>query len=800
MNDEKKHEDLGGDVALVIWRMRRQIVALGVIGFLVGVLMAAIDNPSFRASATFRLTEDTPVGGILGELSALTAAPPAKAEMELLRSRGIMEDAFDRAAELGQDLETRLDDLDTYSPGRSLMRWLTKAPGPKSRFHIEVLEWPRESPKTVSMTIREAEIVLQVPGMFGFNWGFEPDPLPFVSGEEIEWQGIRFILTSNMPVATERHMLLRHTSRALIVPSILGRASVREKQRGSGVVQIDFEDTDPHRAALIVNHVLEAYIERNRERTAKRAGKTIEYVDEQLERVQDDLLEAESKLVNFRSSSGAISLSDEAVVLIDKSSDLELQKVQLGFAIQEQETALEWARENRDSGVATLATMPEGTFDPVSLAILDSLGKVQAERVHQATEWTDEAPIMVALDEQIAALTSRFISHLEGRVKGEHMRLNSIEAMLEAYEMRLAGLPETERELAQLMRQAKSLEDIYTFLLTQLHEARIAEASAVAPVEIIDRALPPTERFKPQLRTHGAVGLIFGVMLGIGLSLLRSSRGLLIATATALETYAGATVFASVPDFRRGRTKSKGARAKFHLPVRDSPNSPTAHAYSALRAALKFAQKGRKLTTMTITSSVQGEGKSTTLLNLALSLAKSGSRVLVIDADIRRPVIHKHFSKERKGGLVEILSDGLELEEAVQATDQENLSIITAGKSHEHPGELLAMPQMSQVVSDADEKFDYVLFDVPPVLAVADAFSFLNELDGIFLLCRANKVPGAVVESAAHRLQLSGGDLVGAILNGLKTSRFGGYGYGYGYSYGYGYASSYKYKADQSES
>jgi len=440
---------------------------------------------------------------------------------------------------------------------------------------------------------------------------------------------------------------------------MVARASVREVARGSGVVRINFEDTDPDRAAIIVNHMVDAYITRSRDRTAKRAGKTVEYVEGHLELVQSDLVAAESSLVAFRSTVGAISLADEVLVLIDKASDLELQRMQLKTNIEEKSTALDWARSSDGRGIATLAAAPGGTFDPIALAILVSLGEVQAEMVKQSTEWLPESKLMTGLREQAESLTADFIVHLEGRLEGEKMRLQSTESILDSYQERLSALPAKERELAQLTREAKSLEGIYTFLLKQLEEARIAKASAVAAVEVIDRALPPSSRFSPSFQAFGAVGLLMGIACAIGIALLRSSRGFLVSTADALETYSGLTVFASIPDFRHGRTRSHGKKGKLFLPVRDAPDSPTAHSYRALRAAIRFAEKSRKLSTITITSSVQGEGKSTTILDLALSFAKSGSKVLVIDADLRRPVVHKYFKLDRSPGLTEVLAEGL---------------------------------------------------------------------------------------------------------------------------------------------
>ena len=144
MATKSQSGDIGGDVALVIWRMRRSIIMMSLLCFMLGILFAALSRPTYKASATVFLTDDVLSGGILGELSSLSSAPPAKAEMEVLRSRGIMDDAFKNAATSGIDLEATLDDLDIYAPGRILLRVLTRETFPESRFSVVVHNWADE--------------------------------------------------------------------------------------------------------------------------------------------------------------------------------------------------------------------------------------------------------------------------------------------------------------------------------------------------------------------------------------------------------------------------------------------------------------------------------------------------------------------------------------------------------------------------------------------------------------------------------------------------------------------------------
>jgi capsular exopolysaccharide synthesis family protein len=327
-------------------------------------------------------------------------------------------------------------------------------------------------------------------------------------------------------------------------------------------------------------------------------------------------------------------------------------------------------------------------------------------------------------------------------------------------------------------------------LLAEEQQANIAQNAAVAAVSVVDLAVTPTNRSAPNLTLNVAVALMLGLFIGAALALWRESTQKTILSAAQLEAITSLPQWGIIPDFSRGGTRTKGARKKDHfLALRDAPDSAVAESYRSLRANLRFASKGQEIKTLTITSAAQGEGKSTTIADLAIALANGGSTVLLVDADLRRPVIHQMFACQQSPGLAEIIKDSTSWRQTLREdTGIPHLHIIPAGAVNgTNPGDLLALDRVTELVDELKSAYDYVLFDVPPVLAVADAASFLNHLDAILLLSRYNHAPEAAVAGANQRLLLSGASPIGSVLNGMRASRVGG---GYGYGYGYGYKNS----------
>lgn len=215
------------------------------------------------------------------------------------------------------------------------------------------------------------------------------------------------------------------------------------------------------------------------------------------------------------------------------------------------------------------------------------------------------------------------------------------------------------------------------------------------------------------------------------------------------------------------------------LIVENDPKSPIAETYRAIRTNLQFAGAGKPMKFLCFTSSVPGEGKSTTISNMALTLAQDGKKVLLVDCDLRKPVQHKIFGIINQG-VTNCLAQGVPFAQVVHPNVFRNLDVLTSGPVPPNPSELLGSQKMDQLLKQAGEAYDYVFIDLPPVLAVTDAALVGNLADGVVLVVRSGMVAPEEVQEAKKRLQNGQANILGVVLNGVPQQHSG---YGYGYYY-----------------
>ena len=221
-----------------------------------------------------------------------------------------------------------------------------------------------------------------------------------------------------------------------------------------------------------------------------------------------------------------------------------------------------------------------------------------------------------------------------------------------------------------------------------------------------------------------------------------------------------------------------------NLVTQNDPKNPAAEAYRVIRTSVQFAQAGKELQTIALTSCTPNEGKSTTIANLAIVLTQAGKSVLLIDCDMRNPTVHKNFNLSNKVGLSSCISMGTALADAVQATAIEGLEALTAGVIPPNPSELLGSERMQNILQRAKEEYDYVLIDTPPVLPVTDALIVSRFVDGMILVIASAEVKVEMAREVKNQLVHSGANLLGVVLNKVRSEH---HGYGYGYYYYYGH-------------
>ena len=220
-----------------------------------------------------------------------------------------------------------------------------------------------------------------------------------------------------------------------------------------------------------------------------------------------------------------------------------------------------------------------------------------------------------------------------------------------------------------------------------------------------------------------------------------------------------------------------------NLVTQNDPKNPGAEAYRVIRTGIQFAQAGKELQTIALTSCTPNEGKSTTIANLAVVLTQAGKSVLLIDCDMRNPTVHKNFNLSNKVGLSSCISMGTALSDAVQKTSIEGLYALTGGVIPPNPSELLGSEQMKNLLQRAKEQYDYVLIDTPPVMPVTDALIVSRFVDGMILVIASAEVKVEMARDVKKQLVNAGANILGVVLNKVRSEH---HGYGYGYYYYYG--------------
>jgi capsular exopolysaccharide synthesis family protein len=294
-------------------------------------------------------------------------------------------------------------------------------------------------------------------------------------------------------------------------------------------------------------------------------------------------------------------------------------------------------------------------------------------------------------------------------------------------------------QLGILMEQASSSRELYDLLYAKLQEANVDAGSSATNVTLADPARPPGAAWVPKRALFPFLGLFGGLLLGVGLAYLMESQDDTVADSFQVESLAHVPVLGLIPFHKReSRTQTEGALATESSPFLTDPEGATAESLRSLRSGLTLSGAGRRLKVLSITSALGGEGKSYTVYNLGLAFAATGLKVLIIDADLRRPRQDALFRVSRKDGLSNLLAGIGSFDQVVQPHSVvPNLFVLTAGQNTPLASELLESGEIAKVLQNARERFDLVLVDNAPVLPVADPIQVGSHCDGTIGVLRS---------------------------------------------------------------
>jgi capsular exopolysaccharide synthesis family protein len=381
--------------------------------------------------------------------------------------------------------------------------------------------------------------------------------------------------------------------------------------------------------------------------------------------------------------------------------------------------------------------------------------------------------ILSKINSQIDFVVSSIMDALKVQVDADQKAIEQIDRRLEAAKGDEAQLTKEFRPYMREKRDLETLVRLREIMMTKITQEEIDGAiSKKSSVEVIDEALPGLKPIKPRKALNIALGAIAGMILGVGLAFFIEYLDTSVKTIDDVEQALGAPVLGVIPQ-------------NVGILMREGPDSPHAESYRVLRTNVLFSRKEQGFRTMTVVSGGAGEGKSTTIFNLATTFAQQGSRVLLVDSDVRRPSLHKILGVANNLGLTNYLLKQNSIDEVIQTTPVASLDFLPSGKLPSSSIGILNSVQMRAFIEEAKSRYDFVFFDSPPIMGVSDASILASEVDMAILVVQYRKYPQQMTLRAKQMVEKVGGRLLGVVLNNINISQDSYYYYYSGYYYDY---------------
>jgi len=589
----------------------------------------------------------------------------------------------------------------------------------------------------------------------------------------------------------------------------LGKVITVEQKRGLDIIIITAESHSPEEAALVANTYAKVYKDYNLEINRDQLTFIRKFLDSQRKEKREQLNEAEEILRNYQEKGGIIALDAQANNLISQVSDFEAQRNAARIELlASNEILSKYKDELQKQDPRLVDYLESAASESYIKALQEQIAELQLNRDLALTKsYQDESvKIKIAeydkkikdlkskLDEKIKVLKAGIFASspeevkslsqkiIEEEIKNGSLRikLKGLEDLVAKYEERFNRLPKTSLDLARFQRNRESLEKLYTLVEERYQEALINEQSQPGNVLVIDDARSPMYPAKPNRPLIILVGFLIGFGLAFAYVFTKNYFDNKIKTPEDIQKK-NINVLAWIPEIE-GISINGTSKNEFVVAI--TPDSIPSESFRALRTRVQFSRPDKEnLKTILITSPAPQEGKSTIALNLAGSFALANKKTLLIDADLRRPRLHKVFEQHKTPGLVDYLIGNNKLEEIIYNSKLENLFLITSGTIPPNPAEMLDSLEMINFLSTVRERFDYVIIDSPPIVAVTDAEILARKVDGTILVCSAQITEIEMLTRAAELLRNDSSNLIGTVLNNFNVKA--GYGSYYKYYYYY---------------
>lgn len=582
--------------------------------------------------------------------------------------------------------------------------------------------------------------------------------------------------------------------------------------RNSQLVKVSWVSSDPHLAADVANAVGDAFIGFNLETTFTATDQATEFLVNQIGTLKREIADIEVRLQDYGEAKRIVSIDDSSNITLKALADVAARRTQARAVLAEKEAAYRAVRES------TPDALPEVLRSDLIARLKQEYASYEADYSEKSRLFKDDWPGMQTLHSKLeqardrleletAAIARQAVLAAESEYRRALAEVSNLDALLGSQEEAAQRLRRDSVEFANLQSEVQKKRETLNALIARQNEmalsTRLNELDAASSnIRIVDRAMPPAAPFRPNKKLNVALGLVLGLGLGVAMAFFLDYLDNAIGAPGEIERIVDIPILAIVPRHGPGPT-GFGRRVREtqpvdldHIAARD-PRAPVSEAYRDLRTAILLSGAGEPPRRLMVTSALPEEGKSATAVNLAVVLAQTGRKVLLVDTDLRRPRLHRAFAIENGRGASTYLS-GLEADPVslVVATDVPGLDLLPSGPVPPNPSELLDSERFAAGCRALLEAgYDHVVFDSPPALSVADPVILASTTDAAILVARAGRTPRESLRLAAAKFRKAGIRLAGVVLNDLDIRARG-----YAHYHDYGRYSADAAPADESRS
>src|ERR1700733_8979714 len=558
------------------------------------------------------------------------------------------------------------------------------------------------------------------------------------------------------------------------------------------IIKVSFRSPDKDLTAIVVNTLMSTYAENNFKSRFDSTMQASDWLSKQLVDLQMKVETSQEKLVRYQKEHEILGIDEKQNITTAKLDELNKALTAAESERMDKESVYRLVQAGDSDAIASAASVLDesGAGGHSASSLLESLRAKQADVKIQvaelSTQFGPSYPKVAQLNGQLKEIEAQILGETKkvaGKIRGQYMaalqRENMLHDALEKQKQEANKLNESAIQYSILKRDLESYRQLYEGLMQKMKEAGVSAGLKSNNFRIVDVARVPTSPVEPNIPRNLAFALILGLTSGVGVAFLLEGLDSTVRTTEQAQMISGFAPLGMIP--LGSRTARDGANSKrlviasskevVELVTQVRPQSQMAESYRALRTSLLLSNLGAPPKVIMVTSALPQEGKTTTSINVAVVLAQKGVRVLLIDADLRRPSIHKTLGMGPHSGLSNVLTGSTNLENAITSTKVlPNLFVLPAGTPPPNPAELLASSNMRDVLIQLREQYDHIVIDTPPSLSVTDAVVLSPRADAVVLVIRSGQTTKQALRRSRDILTQVNAKVVGVLLNAVDLS------------------------------